>query len=41
MMLRSALIVALAAMPLAAQQPPKVYTHTDTLRGSNGPGRAW
>src|SRR5512132_3908799 len=41
MMLRSALIVALAVMPLAAQQPPKVYTHTDTLRGSNGPGRAW
>ncbi len=25
----------------AAQRPPKTFTHADTLRGSNGPGRAW
>jgi aminopeptidase N len=25
----------------AAQRPPRTFTHSDTLRGSNGPGRAW
>ena len=25
----------------AAQRPPRIFTHADTLRGSNGPGRAW
>jgi aminopeptidase N len=25
----------------AAQRPPRTFTHADTLRGSNGPGRAW
>jgi aminopeptidase N len=24
-----------------AQRPPRTFTHADTLRGSNGPGRAW
>jgi aminopeptidase N len=24
-----------------AQQAPKKYTHADTVRGSNGPGRSW
>lgn len=34
---------ALVACPLAAAaaQTPRVFTHADTLRGSNGPGRAW
>ncbi len=34
---------ALAAAPLAtaAAQTPRVFGHADTLRGSNGPGRAW
>jgi aminopeptidase N len=40
-MLRPALAFALSAVTLGAQQPPKVFTHADTLRGSNGPGRAW
>jgi aminopeptidase N len=33
----------LAAVPLAlsAQRAPKVFTHADTLRGSNGPARSW
>ncbi|MFI5228016.1 MAG: M1 family metallopeptidase [Gemmatimonadales bacterium] len=26
---------------LAAQAPVRQYTHADTLRGTNGPGRAW
>ncbi len=26
---------------VAAQRPPRTFTHADTLRGSNGPGRAW
>jgi aminopeptidase N len=34
--------VVLAAPALAfAQARPKVFTHADTLRGSNGPARAW
>jgi aminopeptidase N len=24
-----------------AQRPPRTFTHADTLRGSNGPGRVW
>jgi len=39
-----AFLVALAAVPsltLRAQSPAPVYTHADTLRGSNGPARAW
>jgi aminopeptidase N len=37
------LVLALAlAAPVAAQaQTPRVFTHADTLRGSNGPARAW
>lgn len=37
------LAVALVICPLAATaaQTPRVFTHADTLRGSNGPGRAW
>lgn len=31
----------LTATSLAAQQQPRVYTRADTLRGSNGPARAW
>ena len=30
---------ALAQTPAAA--PPRTFTHADTLRGANGPGRAW
>ncbi|HUX32648.1 MAG TPA: M1 family metallopeptidase, partial [Gemmatimonadaceae bacterium] len=43
-MRRLAFLVALAAVPLAtlrAQREAPVYTHADTLRGSNGPARAW
>jgi len=36
-----ALIVALAVVPLAAAAQNPTYTHADTLRGSNGPDRAW
>jgi aminopeptidase N len=25
----------------AQRRPPRTFTHADTLRGSNGPGRAW
>jgi aminopeptidase N len=37
------LVLALAlTAPAAAQaQTPRVFTHADTLRGSNGPARAW
>jgi len=38
------LLIALTLAPLAsasAQQDTTHYTHADTLRGSNGPGRAW
>ena len=34
------LLALCAAAPLSAQTP-RVFTHADTLRGSNGPGRAW
>lgn len=43
-MRRFALLLALAVVPgatLRAQRPAPVYTHADTLRGSNGPARAW
>ncbi|MEO8227417.1 MAG: M1 family peptidase, partial [Gemmatimonadota bacterium] len=35
--------LATAAAPAASAQtpPPRVFTHADTLRGGNGPGRAW
>ncbi len=44
--LLAACLATLGTIPLAAQQgqqpqPPRVFTHADTLRGSNGPGRAW
>ena len=40
---RLAILVGLIpALALAQQQPaPKVFTRADTLRGSNGPARAW
>jgi aminopeptidase N len=37
----SSLVLVVAPITLAAQRAPKVFTHADTLRGSNGPGRAW
>ncbi len=33
--------LALSAGVLGAQRPQPVYTHADTLRGTNGPARAW
>jgi aminopeptidase N len=35
------LALALAAPVAARAQTPRVFTHADTLRGSNGPARAW
>lgn len=35
-----ALLLALCPLPLLAQTQ-QVFSHADTLRGSNGPGRAW
>ncbi len=35
------LAATLALAPAARAQTPRVFTHADTLRGSNGPGRAW
>jgi aminopeptidase N len=35
------LFSAALASDAAAQRPPRTFTHADTLRGSNGPGRAW
>ncbi|HEX8726071.1 MAG TPA: M1 family metallopeptidase [Gemmatimonadaceae bacterium] len=43
-MRRSLIALALALAPLAAanaQRPAQVFTHADTLRGTNGPGRSW
>ncbi len=42
-MRRIALLASLLlAVPAAAQaQPPRAFTHADSLRGSIGPGRAW
>ncbi len=39
-------LMALALLPAAVhqsggQRAPRAFTHADTLRGSNGPGRAW
>src|ERR1051325_9120490 len=34
-------LFAIAPMTLAAQRAPRVFSHADTLRGSNGPARAW
>lgn len=41
--LLAVLAVALGAPAARGQQPaaPKRYTHADTIRGSNGPGRVW
>src|SRR5262247_4355935 len=36
-----ALLAATGSSPLAQQAKPLVFSHADTLRGSNGPGRAW
>jgi aminopeptidase N len=36
-----AVLVLAAPSTTFAQQPPKVFTHADTLRGSNGPARSW
>jgi aminopeptidase N len=35
------LLVAFAQHPAAGQRPIREFSHADTLRGSNGPGRAW
>lgn len=37
-LLAVSLILPAAAL---AQRAPRVYTHADSIRGSNGPGRAW
>ena len=34
-------ILTIAGSTLGAQATPKTFSHADTLRGSNGPGRAW
>ena len=34
-------VLALAPLSRAAAQRPETFTHADTLRGSNGPARAW
>ena len=39
--LAAATLIATALAPIAAQQPARAYTHADTLRGTDGPGRAW
>ena len=41
--MRRAVVLCWLALPtvLVAQRSPKVFSHADTLRGSNGPGRAW
>jgi aminopeptidase N len=43
MQMRGALLIGFVALPsiVAAQRAPKVYSHADTLRGSNGPARSW
>ncbi len=43
MIRRLLIIFGLLAVPMAAsaQSRTRVYTHADTLRGSNGPGRSW
>jgi aminopeptidase N len=41
--MRRALLLGCLALPctVGAQRPAKGFTHADTLRGSNGPGRSW
>src|SRR5437660_9168189 len=39
--MRSFLLVCAIPLAVAAAQAPTHYTHADTLRGSNGPGRSW
>jgi len=41
MALLAALVLFLATGVAAAQGQKRQFTHADTLRGSNGPGRAW
>ncbi len=40
---RFLIALCIAALPAtaSAQRAPRVYTHADTLRGSNGPARSW
>ncbi|HEY2806521.1 MAG TPA: M1 family metallopeptidase [Gemmatimonadales bacterium] len=40
-LLFAAALATFATVPLAAQQQPRVFTHADTLHGSNTPERAW
>ena len=37
----NSLVASLALVSIATAQDTTRYTHADTLRGSNGPGRAW
>src|SRR5215471_8495 len=41
--MRRALVLVCLALPslVAAQRRPKGFSHADTLRGSDGPGRSW
>src|ERR1041384_1463516 len=41
--MRTLALLVLSALPslALAQRPAKVYTHADSVRGGNGPGRAW
>jgi aminopeptidase N len=41
--MRRALLLGCLALPctLGAQRPAQTFSHADTLRGSNGPGRSW
>ena len=40
-LITAATATALVAHAVSAQRTPRQFTHADTLRGSNGPGRAW
>lgn len=37
----STLVLALVPLSAGAQGPHPIYTHADTLRGTNGPARSW
>ena len=37
----NSLVASLALVSIGTAQDTTRYTHADTLRGSNGPGRAW
>ncbi len=41
--MRGVVILGCLVLPsvIAAQRAPKTFSHADTLRGSNGPGRSW